>query len=176
MRQTRSGRCQLSRAVRTKLIRKQVLEIAQNRKKKSVLVIDAASLLRLEVLAELHTITQFQGDSRPILPTILAGQNNLTDLLLYRISLPLASRVVARSHLAGVSLQGMQGYLLHYFKIAGVNQSPFSGPAVTAIQQGSGDLFRRANHLARSAIIAAAEEQIQIVSTEHVRIATTELI
>ncbi|CAO0822543.1 hypothetical protein DFAR_3170002 [Desulfarculales bacterium] len=84
-----------SKAVLTKFIRKQILEVAQDRKKQSVLIIDEASLLRLEVLAELHNITQFQGDSKPILPIILAGQNNLADLLIYRTSFPLASRIVA---------------------------------------------------------------------------------
>ncbi|CAO0821726.1 hypothetical protein DFAR_850003 [Desulfarculales bacterium] len=68
----------------------------------------------------MHTITQFLGDSRPMLPIILAGQNNLADLLIYRTSLPLASRVVARSHLADVSLQNLQDYLLYHLKIAGV--------------------------------------------------------
>ncbi|CAO0822051.1 Mg chelatase-related protein C-terminal domain-containing protein [Desulfarculales bacterium] len=70
----------------------------------------------------------------------------------------------------------MQAYLLHHLKIAGVKQNLFSEPAVTAIQQGSGGLVRRANHLARGVIIAAAEEQTQVVSPAHVRIATTELI
>ncbi|CAO0822575.1 hypothetical protein DFAR_530015 [Desulfarculales bacterium] len=62
-------------------------------------------------------------------------------LLIYRIYLPLASRGVARSHLAGVSLQDVQAYLLHHLKIAGIKQNPFSDPAVTAIQQGSGGFF-----------------------------------
>ncbi|CAO0824398.1 hypothetical protein DFAR_630037 [Desulfarculales bacterium] len=44
-----------SRAVLTKIIRKQILEVAQDRKKQSVLVLDKAALLRLQVLAELHT-------------------------------------------------------------------------------------------------------------------------
>ncbi|CAO0823169.1 hypothetical protein DFAR_340052 [Desulfarculales bacterium] len=81
----------------------------------------------------------------------MAGQNNLADFLIYRTSLPLASRVVARSHLAGVSLQDMQAYLLHHLKIAGVKQNLFSDLAVTAMQQGSGGLFRRANYLASEA-------------------------
>ncbi|CAO0819814.1 hypothetical protein DFAR_1110084 [Desulfarculales bacterium] len=50
--------------------------------KKSVLIIDEASLHRLEALAELHTITQFQRDPKPILPIILAGQNNIAGLLI----------------------------------------------------------------------------------------------
>ncbi|CAO0824796.1 hypothetical protein DFAR_920018 [Desulfarculales bacterium] len=87
-------------------------------------------------MAELHTITQFQGNSKPILPIILAGQNNLADPFIYRFiyrtSLPLASRVVARSHLASVSLQDMQTYLLHRLKITDVKQNLFSDPAVTA--------------------------------------------
>ncbi|CAO0822662.1 hypothetical protein DFAR_3210009 [Desulfarculales bacterium] len=165
-----------SRAVLTKLIRKQVLEIAQDRKKSPVLIVKEASFLRLKVLAELHTITQLQGNSKPILSIILAGQNNLAYLFIYRTFLPLASRVVARSHLAGASLQDMQAYLLHHLNIAGVEQNLFSDPAVTAIQQNSGDLFRRANHLARGAITAAAEGQTQVVSPEHVRIAAAELI
>ncbi|CAO0824310.1 hypothetical protein DFAR_570023 [Desulfarculales bacterium] len=57
----------------------------------------------------MHAITQFQGGFKPIQPIILAGQNNLADLLIYRASMPLASRVVARSYLAGISLQDMQG-------------------------------------------------------------------
>ncbi|CAO0824418.1 hypothetical protein DFAR_630057 [Desulfarculales bacterium] len=87
----------------------------------------------------------------PILPFILASQNDFANLLIliYRASLPLASRVVARSHLAGVSLQDMQNYLLqHHRKIAGVKQKFFSDLAIIAIQQGSSGLFRRANNLA----------------------------
>ncbi|CAO0822191.1 hypothetical protein DFAR_2870028 [Desulfarculales bacterium] len=64
----RSGYASFPGVVLTKLIRKQVLEVAQDRKKQPVLIIDAASLLRLQVPAELHTITQFQGDFKPILP------------------------------------------------------------------------------------------------------------
>ncbi|CAO0822674.1 hypothetical protein DFAR_3220005 [Desulfarculales bacterium] len=120
------------------------------------LIIDEASFFKLQVLAEVHTITQFQGSSKPILPIILAGQNNLAELCIYRIPLLLASRVLAKSHLAGVSLQNMQAYLLHHLKIVGVKQNLFSDQAVTAIQQGSSGLFRKANHLARGAIIAAA--------------------
>ncbi|CAO0821145.1 hypothetical protein DFAR_2160001 [Desulfarculales bacterium] len=70
----------------------------------------------------------------------------------------------------------MQAYLLHHLKLAGVKHNLFSDQAVTVIRRGSGGLFRRANHLARGAIIATAEEQTQVVSPEHVRIAATEFI
>lgn len=165
-----------SRAVLLRVIRSQILDLATKSKQKPVLVIDEASLLRIAVYAELHTLTQFEADSKPYLPIILVGQNNLVDLLGYRTSVPLASRVVARYHLQGVTRQDMDSYLQHHLKIAGISQPLFSEPAVTAIQQGSGGLLRRANHLARGALIAAAHEKIQLVSAEHVRIASTELV
>ena len=165
-----------SRAVLTRIIRRQIMEITTARKQKVVLIIDEGSLLRLEVFIELHTITQFEADSKPLLPIILAGQNNLVDLLLYRTSIPLSSRIIAKSHLQGVSRQDMELYLKHHLTIAGVKHQLFSEPAITAIHQGSGGLFRRANHLARGALIAAGNEKVNQVSPEHVRIASTELI
>ncbi len=165
-----------SRAIMTRIIRRQIAEMVSARKQKPILIIDEASLLRLDVFAELHTLMQFKGDSKPMLPIILAGQNNLVDLLLYRTSLPLSSRIIARCHLQGVSRQDMEAYLTHHLKIAGIKHSLFSEAAITAIHQGSGGLFRRANHLARGALIASANEKSQQVSAEHVRIASTELI
>lgn len=165
-----------SRALLTRKIRKSILELTLEKRQKVVLLIDEASLLRLDVFAELHTLTQFEGDSKPLLPVILAGQNNLLDKLYWRTSLPLASRIIARSHLKGVDRQGMEDYLNHHLQIAGLDRSVFTEPAITAIHQGSGGLFRKANHLARGALIAAAAEKCPQVSAEHVRLAATELI
>jgi len=144
------------------------------KKKKIVLVIDEASLLRLDVFAELHTLTQFDNDSKPFLPLVLAGQANLVDNLKFRNSMPLASRVIARCHLQGAKQEGMEEYLLHHLTIAGVHKNLFEPAAITAIHQGSGGLFRKANNLARGAIIAAAGQKTMQISAEHVRIALSE--
>jgi general secretion pathway protein A len=151
------------------------LNLVQSKKQQPVLIIDEASLLRLDVFAELHTLTQFEADSKPYLPMILAGQNNLADNLLYRTAVPLASRIVARRHLQEVNREGMERYLEHHLKIAGLKHSPFDAQAITAIHQGSGGLFRKANHLARGALVAATSEKSQVVTAEHVRRASTEL-
>jgi general secretion pathway protein A len=168
--------CSFSRATLLRIIRGKILELCRERKQKPVLIIDEASLLRVEVFSELHTITQFDADSKPYLPIILAGQNNLADLLLYRTSLPLASRIIARCHLQAIDRNDMELYLNHHLHIAGISHPLFAEAAVTAIHQGSGGLLRRANHLARGALIAAAAEKIQQVSADHVRMAATELI
>ena len=165
-----------SKAIMLRSIKKEITEIVREKKMKVVLIVDEASLLRLEVFAELHTICQFEKDSKPWLPIIMAGQNNLTDKLTYRSSQPLASRIVAKSHLQGVDLKGMEEYLQHHLSIAGVDQALFDQTAVTAIHQGSGGLFRKANHLARGSLIAAAAKQLVAVNAEHVRLASTEIL
>ena len=164
-----------SKAVITGLIRKEIVEWVQGKKMKVALIIDEASLLRLEVFAELHTICQFDKDSKPWLPLILAGQSSLVDKLMYRTSAPLASRIIVRSHLEGLDRQGMQQYLKHHLKLTGVKNNLFQDAAVTAIHQGSGGLLRKANHLARGALVAAAVAQSSMVEPEHVRLAATEI-
>lgn len=156
-------------------IRSEVTELVTVHKKKVLLIIDEASLLRMEVFAELHTVVQFRKDSEMWLPVILAGQSMLVDRLQYKTSAPLASRVISRSHLEGLNLQGMKNYIEHHTRLAGIDVSLFTDQAVTAIHQGSGGLLRKANHLARGGLMAAAAKQEMTVSEEHIRIAATEL-
>jgi general secretion pathway protein A len=164
-----------SRAVMLRRIHQEVLEMVHAKKLKVLLVIDEASMLRMEVLAELHTLVQFEKDAKPFLPLVMAGQNNLIDSLTYRAAMPLASRVIARSHLDAVSRNQMKQYLLHHLAIAGVTNDLFDEAALTAIHQGSGGLFRKANHLARGAIIVAANQKSMTVTADHVRMAATEI-
>ncbi|HSW62098.1 MAG TPA: AAA family ATPase, partial [Dissulfurispiraceae bacterium] len=113
-------------------------------RQKPVIIIDEASLMRLDVFTEFHTIAQFEGDSKPILAMILAGQNNLIDYLMFEQSRSLASRVVAKGHMEALKKQETAQYLQHHLRIAGTKENLFSEQAVTAIHQGSAGLLRRA--------------------------------
>jgi general secretion pathway protein A len=163
------------KAIMIRLIKKAVREIILEKKMKIVLIVDEASLMRLEVFAELHTITVFEQDSKPWLPIILTGRSNLIDKLMYQTSLPLASRIVARSHMEPVDRQEMEQYLLHHLALTGIKSTIFDNAAITAIHQGSGGIFRKANHLARGALVAAANAQSTAVSADLVRLAATEI-
>ncbi|MEW6137997.1 MAG: hypothetical protein AB1733_07170 [Thermodesulfobacteriota bacterium] len=74
---------------------------------KIVLIVDETAILRLGVLAELHTITVFEQDSKPWLPIVLTGQRNLINKLMYQTSLQVASRIVARSRMEPVNRKEM---------------------------------------------------------------------
>ena len=84
--------------------------------------------------------------------------------------------MIGRSHLEGLKAKDMAGYLKHHLNIAGISEQLFSDEAILAIQQGSGGLLRRANYLAKGALLAAAAEKCRVVAAEHVRIASTEII
>ncbi len=155
-------------------IRELILEIA-SRKVTPLLIIDEAHLLKRSVFTQLHTLAQFEFDSRPVMPMILCGQNLLLDHLMSSSVRPLASRVLGRSHLEAIKMEVMKEYLEHHVTLAGGTVKIFSQEAVFAIHQNSGGLLRRANSLAKTGMMACAMEGANSVSAEHVRIAATEL-
>ncbi len=165
-----------SRAGILKTFKGVIREIATTKKQKIIIVVDEAHLLRLEVFAELHTITQFDNDSKNLFSLVLAGQPNLLEKLMYRSSAPLASRVIARTHLKHLNQDQMGIYLQHHLEVAGVKKQLFSDQAITAIYQGSGGILRKANFLSRGGLVAAAMEKENVVSADHIRIASTELL
>ncbi len=70
----------------------------------------------------------------------------------------------------------MQQYLCHHLALAGVKNNIVEDSAIPAIHQESGGLFKKANDLARGAVIVAAQKKSSVVHAEHVRIASSELI
>ena len=162
-----------SKALLTRLIRQAVVEMTEGQKIKVALIVDEASLLHIEVFSELHTICQFDKDSKPYLPLILAGQGSLQDKLSYPG--PLASRVICRAHLKGLDIEGMQQYLLHHLKLAGIKKPLFDETAITAIPS----RLRRALTQGQPPRPRGAHrrrgQKCQTVCAEHVRIAATEV-
>jgi len=167
-------------ASRTRLLRQMkeaIIEITQTKKQKIIVIIDEAHLLRPEVFAELHTAIQFENDSKNWVSLVLAGLVNLIDKLTYRSSLPLASRVITKTHLSNLNEEQIKIYLEHHQQnIGGIKKQLFTEPAISAIAQVGGGILRRTNHLARGGLIAAATEQENSVTAEHIRIASTEII
>ncbi len=130
----------------------------------------------VDQVLESHTISQFDQDSQPRMPLVLAGQNNLVDKLMFHALRPIALRIIGRSHLENLKLKDMRASLNHHLQIAGVKERLFAEEATLAIHQGSGGLLRRANLLAKGVLTAAGREKCQNVSAEHVRVAATEIM
>ncbi len=165
-----------SRSALTRIFKETIQDIVSSKKQKVLLIIDEANLLRADIFAEIHTLTQFNNDSQNMISIVFAGQANLLDKFTYRLSAPLASRVIGKTHLTAINRDQMYEYLLHHLKSSGVKKMLFSDTAVSAIQQGSGGILRKANSLAKGGLIACSSVQETTVNEEHIRIAATELI
>ncbi|MCK5883597.1 MAG: AAA family ATPase [Bacteriovoracaceae bacterium] len=165
-----------SRTKIIKMIKEVIRDIVASKKQKILLIVDEASLLRPEIFAEIHTLTQFNEDSSNMITIVFSGQSNLIDKFKYRSSAPLASRVMGKIHLTSINRDQMEEYVLHHLKAAGVKKMLFSETAITAIQQGSGGILRRANFLAKGGLVACSIDREDIVTAEHIRIASTELL
>lgn len=152
-----------------------IREIVSAKKQKITIIVDEAHLLRIEIFAELHTLTQFDNDSKNLFSLVLGGQPSLIEKLTYRSSAPIASRVIARTHLTPLNQDQITLYLEHHLFVSGIKKQLFSDQAITAIYQGSAGVLRKLNALARGGLIAAAIEKEQTVSAEHIRLASTEL-
>ena len=63
-----------SKAVIVRAIKKEIRELVLDKRRQPVVVVDEANLLRLDVFAELHTLMQFESDSKP---TVGVLQNNI---------------------------------------------------------------------------------------------------
>lgn len=158
-----------------KMIREQINEIA-SRNVTPILIIDEAHLFKNNVFSQLHTLLQFEFDSKPVMPVILCGQDGLMDHLMTPAARPLASRILGKSHLEAIKKEVMEEYLNHHLKLAGLKESVFITETIFAIHQSSGGILRRANFIAKAAMLAAVMDKQHTVSPEHVRIASTELI
>ena len=72
---------------------------------------------------QLHTLTQFEFDSKPVMPVILCGQDGLMDHLMTSPARPLASRVLGINHLEALKKEVMEEYLLHHLKLSGLSKT-----------------------------------------------------
>ncbi len=153
-----------------------IREIAQSKKQRVAIFVDEAQLLRRDVLAELHTVLNFDHDGANFLSLVLCAQPTLLDHLQYRHAAPLASRVMTKAQVKPLSQIEMEEYVNHHVRVAGVKKQLFEPAAIAAIHQGSAGGLRRANQLAAGGLTAAALEKMGIVTPDHIRSAASELI
>jgi type II secretory pathway predicted ATPase ExeA len=117
-----------------------------------VLILDEAHDLRVEVLAMLRILTNFDMDSRLVLSIVLVGQPKLRDVLRRDELDDVAKRISHFSTLRPLSRDETQAYVEHRCGIAGAATVPFDKGSLDAIFEiGRGNL-RATDQLARKAL------------------------
>ena len=87
----------------------------------------------------------------------------------------LDQRIVVRHHLPGLARDELPRYLEHRLRLAGTEMALFTPPAIEALYQATNGMPRKVNRIAHYALTAAALEQQQQVSDEHLFTAIEEL-
>ena len=131
----------------------------------SMLIIDEAQNLSVEVLEQLRLLTNLETSERKLLRIVLIGQPELRDMLAQPALEQLAQRVIARYHLVALSAQETASYIQHRLTTAGLNSaSPFQPQSMRRIHQLTQGVPRRINLLCDRALLGAYAQGTHEVS------------
>jgi general secretion pathway protein A len=149
-------------------LQERFLETADTDGLRPVLLLDEAHDLRVDVLAMLRVLTNFDMDSRLVLSIVLAGQPKLRDLLRREELDDIAKRLAHFATLRTLSRDETRKYLEHRCTVAGSATLPFDDGATDAIFEiGRGNL-RATDQLARKTLQVAHEQDTDICGAAHV--------
>lgn len=142
----------------------------------TVLMIDEAQNLSVEVLEQIRLLTNLETNQKKLLQIILIGQPELQELLAKKELRQLAQRITARYHLRPLSLNETKSYLEHRLRIAGVMRPVFKSKAIKLIHKASGGIPRLINVISDRAMLGAFAENLHHVDTRTVNKAVAEVL
>jgi general secretion pathway protein A len=144
-------------------------------RKTSVLIIDEAQNLSLEVLEEIRLLTNFETANEKLLQIVLSGQPELDEKLRDPRLRQLRQRITMRCRTQPLSVQELSGYIAERLRIGGANGTPiFSPEAIEAIYKYSRGIPRVANLLCEHSLIGAFVDQVRPVPARLVEDAARE--
>ena len=122
----------------------------------SVLIIDEAQNLTLDVLEQLRLLTNLETSARKLLQIVLIGQPELRAMLARPEMEQLAQRVIARFHLDALTAAESAQYIEHRLAVAGfTGPLPFARPVLKRIHRLTRGVPRRINLLCGRALLGA---------------------
>jgi len=144
--------------------------------RRTILVIDEAQALSVDVLEQIRLLTNLETTREKLLQIILIGQPELRETLARTDMRQLAQRITDVFHLEPLGLQEVRNYLIHRLTIAGAQKTLFTDSAVRAIYSASGGVPRLVNELADKALLAAYAGEKRKVDKKLVRQASKQVL
>jgi len=136
------------------LINKNLLETnAQG--KKTVVIVEEAQNLEMEVLELLRLLTNLETNQRKLLQIIMIGQPELLELLSRPALRQLEQRITARYHLLPLSQKDAIDYVKHRLEVAGLKEPVFSYPLLKKVYKYTEGIPRKINLLCDRAMLGA---------------------
>ncbi len=145
--------------------------------KRTVLLIDEAQLLSVEVLEQIRLLTNLETSSDKLLQIVLVGQPEVNGLLAQPRLRQLSQRITARFHLQALSLDETQLYINHRLHVAGKKEARriFPKHIVKKIHRFSGGIPRLINIICERLLVGAYGHNKYEVDTQIYRLAIQEV-
>jgi len=134
----------------------------------TVLVVDEAHHLSVDILEEIRLLTNLETPKEKLLQILLVGQPEL-DHKLDSVDLrQLKQRIALRSHLASLDLNETKGYIERRLQLAGSPNalSLFPQETIASVYRHSKGIPRLVNTICENALIAAYARQVTSVTPE----------
>jgi len=147
----------------TDLINAYLLEV-HSQEKQTVLIIDEAQNLSVDVLEQIRLLTNLETDKHKLLQVIMLGQPELNRILERSELRQLSQRITARYHLEPLSGSEIEGYLRHRLAVAGVERPLFPTKTVNKLYRLTGGVPRLINLLCDRALLGAYVKGLNVVS------------
>lgn len=140
-----------------------IMTQAETLGKKVVCIVDEAHLLDRETMEEFRFFLNVNFDSETPTALILSGQSELMDKLGMNSFEAIRQRIDIFVRLHGLDRQETNLYIRSHLKYAGCNENLFEEAAVDAIQDASGGILRKINHICENCLLYGAQKQKQII-------------
>ena len=144
--------------------------------RRTVVIIDEAQNLSMEVLEELRLLTNIETTKEKLLQVILIGQPELVEVMHRPELRQLGQRVTARYHLRPFAFAETWAYVRHRLEVAGQRESMFTRAAVWTVHRRSGGVPRLINNICDRALLGAYASGKRRVTAAIVRRAATEVL
>lgn len=149
---------------------------AYSANRQTVLVIDEAQNLDLDVLEMLRLLTNLETDQQKLLKIVLLGQSELGSLLARPDLEQINQRITSRYHLKGLKRADVEAYIAHRVMVAGGGRSTFfSRGALAEIFSASRGIPRLINSLCDHALLGAYSENKEQVDKKVAQKAVAEI-
>jgi len=144
--------------------------------KKLVLIIDEAQRLNHELLEEIRHLSNIELENKKLLSIILAGQNELIDILRQDINRAIRQRIAINYHLKPLSKKETEDYLRHRLKIAGTERRIFKANALPEIMSFSKGYPRLINSICDHSLLTGYVKGVREIDAKIVRECAKELL
>ena len=149
---------------------------ANAHERKTVLVIDEAQNLSIDVLEQLRLLTNLETNRYKLLQIVLLGQPELLQILNRQEMRQLSQRVTARYHLGPLDAGEVGSYVQHRLEIAGCNRPLFSEALSKNIWQITGGIPRLINLVCDRALLGAYALECKEIDIKILRQAAHEVL